>query len=116
MSVRRTWRRRRAETLRPNSSHEFCTQQLRLLKNEVRRRFLLVGRIPILSQNALDRAAELGTYGFLDGPVDRHVIPNALGNFACDDVETLVPEHFAGAFMMGQGIVRGHFFIVEAEL
>ena len=73
------------------------------MQDQVGRRFLLVGRVAVFPQDALDRRSQFGADRFLDRPVNRDVGANALGDFAGDDEEVVVPEYLPRGLVMTSG-------------
>jgi hypothetical protein len=67
-----------------HSGCPFPTQQLGLLQHRPRGLLLLVGRVAMSSEDALYRHPKLGPRRFLQGPVNRDVMPNRLDKFPRD--------------------------------
>src|SRR3989454_8877452 len=71
-------------------------QRLRLLKDCQRGLLLLVRRIAVLAEDALDEHSEICPYIFPHGPVYRDVSPNGLNQFLGDGPESRLAKHLHG--------------------
>jgi hypothetical protein len=92
------------------------TVELRLLQHRLRRLLLLVRRVAVLAQDALDEHAELGANVLAQGPVDGHVGAHGLDELARDAAQGRVAEHGHGAVVRLEGVVEGELVLREAEL
>ena len=70
----------------------------------------------MLSEDALHQAAEVRADVFADGPVDLHVLPDGLDQFAGDVAQRLVAEDLHGAVVRLERVVEGEFVFGEAQL
>src|SRR5690349_21696559 len=77
--------------------HPIRTEHLGLRKYRLRGLLLLVGRVPMLLENAFNHDAQLCTHALSFGPVDGDVLPYGLDEVPRDRPERLVPENLHGA-------------------
>lgn len=68
-------------------------RNFRLFEDDLRGPLLLVGRIALFAQDALDEDAELGADILAHCPVDRDVLADGRDQFSCDKIERGLAEH-----------------------
>src|SRR5258706_15393572 len=75
------------------SGRPLFPDQLGLLQHRLHRLRLPIRWIAMFSKNALDVNAELGTYAFTYGPINRDIFLDGLDELAGDDAEILLAKH-----------------------
>jgi len=77
---------------------------------------LLVRRVAVLSEDALDDDSELGADVFPDGPVDGDVGSDGFDELAGDALKGFVAEDGDRAVVGLEGVVEGELVVVQTEI
>jgi len=87
-----------------------------LLQHRLRCLLLLVWRVAVLAQTALDEHAELGPHILTQGPVDGDVAADGLDGLLGNGAQRLVAQHLDGAVVGFQRVVERQLVLRESEL
>ena len=76
----------------------------------------MIGRVFVLAQNALDHQPQLGPHTLALRPVHRDVLAQIFGQLVGNFLERFVVEFFHGRLVVGQGVVKTHLIVAQAQL
>ncbi len=79
------------------------TQRSGLLEDEVRRSFLLIGRVAVVAEDPFHFDTDARADRFTLGPVDGDAVADGLDQLVGDLAELVVSQHGDGAAVGGQG-------------
>jgi hypothetical protein len=98
------------------SSGPVGAEQLGLFEDGVSRLLLLVGRVAVFAENALDCDADFGADGFALGPVDGDVVANGSHQLLSDGLKCGLAQHLDSAVVDLKGLVKGGLVLGEPEV
>ncbi len=87
-----------------------------MLQNSLSCFLLLVRRIAVLSQDALDHCPHLGPDALFHGPINRGVLADRVQQFQRDLLQCFIAKNLNGTVIRFERIVKCQFFLAQAQL